>query len=205
MFITVEGGEGAGKTTALSFIEQCIVEAGHRVIRTREPGGTPIAESIREMLLAPREEGVDPTCELLLFFAARAQHLYTHIVPALQRGEWVVCDRFTDSTVAYQGYGRHLGVLKIEQLEQFTQGDIRPDMTFVMDIDPDVGFQRVHHRGAALDRMESETREFHQRVRYGFLERARAYPNRYTIIDASQPLEAVTEPLRASVKTLTNP
>lgn len=203
-FITVEGGEGAGKTTALKTIEQCIIEAGHRVVLTREPGGTPLAEEIRSMLLEPREESVDATCELLLFFAARAQHLYTHVLPSLERGDWVLSDRFTDSTVAYQGYGRDLGVSKIETLEQFTQGDIRPDMTFVLDIDPDIGFERVHQRGAGLDRMESETREFHHRVRQGFLERAQAHPERYCIIDASQSLEVVTGALKASVYDLLN-
>lgn len=203
-FITVEGGEGAGKTTALKTIEQCIIEAGHRVVLTREPGGTPLAEEIRSMLLEPREESVDATCELLLFFAARAQHLYTHVLPSLERGDWVLSDRFTDSTVAYQGYGRDLGVSKIETLEQFTQGDIRPDMTFVLDIDPDIGFERVHQRGAGLDRMESETREFHHRVRQGFLERAQAHPERYCIVDASQSLEAVTGALRVAVNNLLN-
>lgn len=196
MFLTVEGGEGAGKTTALDTIEQYLIEEGHRVITTREPGGTPLAENIRTMLLSPRDEPVDSTCELLLFFAARAQHLYTHVIPSLERGDWVLSDRFTDSTVAYQGYGRDLGVSRIETLEQFTQGDIRPDMTFVLDIDPDIGFERVHQRGAALDRMESETREFHHRVRQGFLERAQAHPERYRIIDASLPLEVVTATLK---------
>ena len=202
--ITLEGGEGAGKTTALNTLERCLEDQGVRVARTREPGGTPLAESVRELLLAPRDEVVDATCELLLFFASRAQHLYTHILPALARGDWVLCDRFTDSTVAYQGYGRDLGVAKIEQLEQFTQGDVRPDMTFVLDVDPEIGLMRARGRGVALDRMESEAMGFHRRVRQGFLERAQAHPERYCIIDASQSLKTVTESLKSAVVTLTH-
>lgn len=201
-FITVEGGEGAGKTTALDTLQAAIEAAGHTVVRTREPGGTPLAEQIREMLLQPREESVDPTCELLLFFAARAQHVESLIRPQLEQGVWVLCDRFTDSTVAYQGYGRELGVERIEALEQYTLGGFHPDQTIVLDIDPLVGRERALSRGAGQDRMEAEALAFHQRVREGFLERAQAHPERYRTIDASQSLESVTEALRGLVGQL---
>lgn len=201
-FITVEGGEGGGKTTALNELEATLTAQGLSVARTREPGGTPLAESIRELLLAPRDESVDPTCELLLFFAARAQHVNRHIRPLLEQGTWVLCDRFTDSTVAYQGYGRELGVERIEELEQYTLGDFRPDLTIILDIDPVIGSERVLSRGMGKDRMEAEELSFHQRVREGFLERAHTHPERYCIIDASRPLEDVTVALRTAVASL---
>jgi len=189
-FVTVEGGEGVGKSTNIAFVRDYLARHGVAVHCTREPGGTPLAESLRELLLAPRAETVDPDCELLLVFAARAQHLNSAIRPRLARGEWVLCDRFTDATYAYQGGGRGLDIAHIATLEALVQGDLRPDLTLLLDVPVDVGLQRAHRRGA-LDRFEQEQLDFFQRVRDAYLARAAAEPERFRIIDASQPLDAV--------------
>lgn len=189
-FITIEGTEGVGKSTNIEFIRQWLESRGIELIQTREPGGTPFAEDVRHLLLAVRDELVDETAELLLMFAARSQHLNTLIKPALARGAWVLCDRFTDSTYAYQGGGRGVDVEKIAALETFVQGALRPDMTFVLDIDVSVGLERASKR-AALDRFESEKVEFFERVRSVFLARAEQAPERYRVIDAGQPLSGV--------------
>lgn len=189
-FITIEGTEGVGKSTNIEFIRQWLESRGIELIQTREPGGTPFAEDVRHLLLAVRDELVDETAELLLMFAARSQHLNTLIKPALARGAWVLCDRFTDSTYAYQGGGRGVDVEKIAALETFVQGALRPDMTFVLDIDVSVGIERASKR-AALDRFESEKVEFFERVRSVFLARAEQAPERYRVIDAGQPLSGV--------------
>lgn len=189
-FITIEGTEGVGKSTNIEFIRQWLESRGIELIQTREPGGTPFAEDVRHLLLAVRDELVDETAELLLMFAARSQHLNTLIKPALARGAWVLCDRFTDSTYAYQGGGRGVDVEKIAALETFVQGALRPDMTFVLDIDVSVGLERASKR-AALDRFESEKVEFFERVRSVFLARAGQAPERYRVIDAGQSLSGV--------------
>ncbi|MBU2884146.1 dTMP kinase [Gilvimarinus agarilyticus] len=189
-FITVEGTEGVGKSTNLAFVKQWIEAEGHGVLVSREPGGTPLAEEVRELLLAQRSEPVDPAAELLLVFAARAQHLNQVIVPALNRGEWVLCDRFTDATFAYQGGGRGLDTQLISALEQQVQGDLRPDLTIVLDIEPEVGLARAAAR-AELDRFEREDIAFFNRVRQGYQQRIEQAPERYVQIDAGQPLEAV--------------
>ncbi|WP_020210568.1 dTMP kinase [Gilvimarinus chinensis] len=189
-FITIEGTEGVGKSTNLVFVQRWIEAAGHKVTVTREPGGTPLAEQVRELLLAKRDESVDPTAELLLVFAARAQHLNRVIKPALARGEWVLCDRFTDATFAYQGSGRGLDTQLIANLEQQVQGDVRPDLTLVLDIEPEVGLARASAR-AELDRFEQESLAFFQRVRQGYRQRIKAAPERYALIDAGQTLDAV--------------
>lgn len=189
-FITIEGTEGVGKSTNIEFIRQWLESRGIELIQTREPGGTPFAEDVRHLLLAVRDELVDETAELLLMFAARSQHLNTLIKPALARGAWVLCDRFTDSTYAYQGGGRGVDVEKIAALETFVQGALRPDMTFVLDIDVSVGLERASKR-AALDRFESEKVEFFERVRSVFLARAEQAPERYRVIDAGQSLSGV--------------
>lgn len=198
-FITIEGGEGAGKSTNIDFVIEWLENKGVPVLHTREPGGTPIAESIRELILAPRDELVDPTAELLLMFAARAQHLHQKILPAIEQGTWVVCDRFTDATYAYQGYGRELGVGNIEILESLVQGDVRPDLVLVLDIDPNIGLERARKRGE-LDRIEQEKIDFFERVRSGYLNRAKAFPDRYAVIDASQPLPDVLNAVEAVLK-----
>jgi len=195
-FITVEGGEGVGKSTNLDFLKGLLEARGICFHSTREPGGTPLAEAIRELLLAPRHESVDPDCELLLVFAARAQHLNTHIVPQLERGDWVLCDRFTDATFAYQGGGRGLDLQHIRQLECLVQGDLRPDLTLLLDVPVEVGLQRARQRGA-LDRFEQEQLAFFERVRQAYLDRAAAEPQRFRIIDAGQPLLQVQAQISA--------
>ncbi|HSX84296.1 MAG TPA: dTMP kinase [Cellvibrio sp.] len=189
-FITIEGTEGVGKSTNLAYVHEWLTTRGVDVVVTREPGGTPLAEEIRTLLLAKREESVDETAELLLVFAARAQHLQQVIKPALARGAWVLCDRFTDATYAYQGGGRGLDVATIAQLEQLVQGDLRPDLTLVLDIDVELGLQRARER-AALDRFESEAAAFFERVRQTYRRLAETAPERYAVVDAGQTLQAV--------------
>jgi len=195
-FITIEGTEGVGKSTNIAFIQQWLSSRGIELVMTREPGGTPLAEEIRELLLSKREEVVDETAELLLMFAARAQHLNTVIKPALARGAWVLSDRFTDATYAYQGGGRGIDKAKILQLEQLVQGQLRPDLTLVLDIDVAQGLERANRRGA-LDRFEEEEISFFERVRAAYRERAEADPGRYRVVDAGLPLEQVQAQIAA--------
>lgn len=189
-FLTIEGTEGVGKSTNLAFVRDWLQAKGIEVIVTREPGGTPLAEEIRSLLLAKRDESVDATTELLLVFAARAQHLAQVIQPALARGAWVLSDRFTDATFAYQGGGRGLSTEIIMQLEQLVQGDLRPDLTLILDIDVELGLNRARQRGE-LDRFESETMAFFERVRCAYRARAEQAPSRYALVDAGQELVAV--------------
>ncbi len=202
LFITFEGAEGVGKSTQIGLAADYLRARGLDVVVTREPGGTPMAESIREVLLAPRTEPVHETTELLLMFAARAQHLHSLIEPSLAAGRWVLCDRFTDATFAYQGGGRGVSVDRIAQLESLVQGALRPDRILLLDAPVEVGLARARHRGE-LDRFEREAAAFFDRVRQMYLRRAAADPGRYHIIDAAQPLEAVstdvTDRLRAVI------
>jgi dTMP kinase len=191
-FITFEGTEGVGKSTQLTNAASTLDQMGVDYILTREPGGTPMAESIRELLLAPRDEPVNEITELLLMFAARAQHLHTRILPALERGHWVLCDRFTDATFAYQGGGRGVPEERIALLETLVQGDIRPDHVIVLDAPVDTGMARARKRGE-LDRFEQEDLDFFQRIRDAYLARATAQPARYHVIDAARPLAEVSE------------
>lgn len=190
-FLTLEGSEGVGKSTNLRFIAEHLAAAGVNCVVTREPGGTPLAEEIRSLLLAPREERVAPSTELLLMFAARAQHLETVIRPALARGDWVLCDRFTDATWAYQGGGRGLDTAPIAWLENYVQGTLRPDCVFLLDIDVATGLARARSRAGGGDRFESEQLAFFERVRAAYLARAKQDPPRYRVIDAGQRLDAV--------------
>ena len=191
-FITVEGTEGVGKTTNIQCIASWLDKRGIAYISTREPGGTALGEKIRDLLLDKDNTGMAASAELLLMFAARAQHLEEKIIPALAAGTWVLCDRFTDATYAYQGFGRGLNCEHIEQLEALVQGDLHPDFTLILDIDPELGMSRVRARGE-LDRFESEALEFFDRVRAGYRERANANPSRYCLVDASSPLAVVQE------------
>lgn len=191
-FITLEGGEGVGKSTNLAFIESYLRQKNIPVVVTREPGGTPLAESIRALVLEKREESMHSLTELLLVFAARAQHLNRVIIPALTRGEWVLCDRFTDATYAYQGGGRGLSKKIISELENLVQGELRPDITLLLDVDIDTGLQRAEER-AELDRFESEQRQFFEQVRKAYLELAANNPQRYRIVDASRSLAEVQQ------------
>ena len=189
-FITIEGGEGAGKSTAQAFLARRLEAVGLSVMLTREPGGTPLAEELRQALLNPEGEAPVEMTELLLLFAARAQHIARVIAPALERNEWVICDRFIDATYAYQGAARGMPVSVIEQLEKMVQGELRPHQVILLDLPPEVGLERARARGA-LDRFERESIEFYERVRGGYLERVQQSPSQYAVIDASQDLEAV--------------
>ena len=189
-FITVEGLEGAGESTNLKIVGDFLAEEGIDFVSTREPGGTLYGEQMRELLLAHFDEKLDANAELLLVFAARAQHLAQKIIPALERGEWVLCDRFTDATYAYQGAGRGLGVERVAKLESFVQAELRPDLTLILDLPIEVGMQRVDERGER-DRFESEQRQFFEKVRAAYLNRAEESPHRYAVIDTAQTREAV--------------
>ena len=199
-FITLEGSEGVGKSTNLLFILQWLQAHGYNPLMTREPGGTPMAEQIRELLLSKREEEVSEKAELLLMFAARAQHLEQKILPALARGTCVVSDRFTDATYAYQGYARGLDLDWIVQLESLVQGVVRPDLTILLDLPTEIAQQRVTQRGTS-DRFEQEKKAFFERVRQGYLIRAEAEPERFAVIDAGQPLEQVQQDIADLLQT----
>ena len=190
LFITLEGPEGAGKSTNRDYLAACLKAHGVDVLLTREPGGTPLAERIRDLLLAPCDEPMAADTELLLMFAARAQHLQEVIRPALARGAVVLCDRFTDATYAYQGGGRGLSFERIAVLETFVQGDLRPDLTLVFGLPVEVGLSRAAARGR-LDRFEQEERAFFEAVRATYLQRAAAAPSRYRVLDAGQTLAEV--------------
>lgn len=202
-FITVEGGEGVGKSTNIDFLSGLIEKAGIEVVRTREPGGTPTAERIRGLLLEHGDEPLPDTAELLLFFAARSLHVTNTIRPALAAGKWVVCDRFTDASRAYQGNGRGLDMERINTLARWVQEGLEPDVTLLLDAPAAIGMGRAEQRGAT-DRLESEQISFYERVRDGYLSLARAEPTRFEIIDASQPLTAVKADIGQVLRRLLN-
>lgn len=189
-FITVEGIEGVGKSTNIEFLSALIEKKGFSVVLTREPGGTPMAERIREMLLEHGDEPLPDIAESLLFFASRSLHINNMIRPALEAGKWVVCDRFTDASRAYQGYGRGLGLEKINRMAEWVHGDLQPDLTLLLDAPADVGKERAEKRGET-DRLDAEEAAFYQRVRDGYLSLAAAEPERFAVIDASRDLQQV--------------
>ena len=197
-FITLEGGEGVGKSSNLAFIRQYLEAADKTVVVTREPGGTPLGEQVRALLLDSRFDGMSADAELLLMFAARAEHLARVIRPALAEGKWVLCDRFTDATYAYQGGGRGIAEQRIAALETWAQGALRPDLTLLLDVPVEVGMARAGRRGEA-DRFEREELAFFERVRHTYLDRARRFPERYRVIDAGQALDAVQDQLRRTL------
>ena len=198
-FITVEGSEGVGKSSNIAYLERLLVARGRRVVVTREPGGTALGEQIRTLLLGHQDEGICITAELLLMFAARAQHLHALIEPALRSGACVVCDRFTDATYAYQGGGRGVAREPIAVLEHLVHGSLQPDLTFVLDLPVEVGLERAGRRGAP-DRFESEHIAFFGRVRRAYLERAAREPERIRVIDASGPLDQVQDRIRREME-----
>ncbi len=200
-FITLEGIEGVGKTTNLNYVRAKLEERGIEVVVTREPGGTPLGEQIRELLLTPREESIADMAELLLVFAARAQHLNSVITPALARGAWVLCDRFTDATFAYQGGGRQLDAAPVALLEQLVQGNCRPNLTLLLDLPVETGLARARARGKP-DRIEGEQQAFFERVRAAYLEKARQEPDRITVIDAAPALEEVQKSIDIALERL---
>ncbi|KAB7627612.1 dTMP kinase [Alkalilimnicola sp. S0819] len=189
-FITLEGLEGAGKTSCLGFVRQQLAAHGIAPLETREPGGTPLGEAVRELLLAETYTGMAAEAEALLMFAARAEHLDKCIRPALAQGRWVLCDRFTEASLAYQGGGRGLGRERVAALEQWLQGELRPDLTLLLDVPVEQGLARAAKRGA-LDRFEQERLDFFERAREVYLTLARDYPQRIRLIDASRPQEQV--------------
>lgn len=189
-FITIEGGEGAGKSTCINFIREKLASNDIASVLTREPGGTEIGEDIRGILLSHKYSGMAADTELLLMFAARAEHISKVIKPALNKKKWVISDRFTDATYAYQGAGRGISASRIEVVENLVQGELRPNITILLDLPVGVGMGRAGKRGA-LDRFESEEHSFFEAVRKVYLKRAAADPERFRVIDASQPLEDV--------------
>lgn len=200
--ISLEGGEGAGKTSALVAIRELLQARGHEVVLTREPGGTPLAEEIRQVLLSPHEENLGPETELLLMFAARTQHVREVVRPALQRGAYVVTDRFTDSSYAYQVDGRGMDLGLVEELERKVVG-LKPGLTLLLDLDVRVGRARTSGRDLWPDRIESEQDDFFERVRESFRKRALAEPARFRVIDASQaPAQVATAVSDAVVRWL---
>jgi dTMP kinase len=204
LFITVEGGEGVGKSTNMAFVEDYLSRRGVDLVVTREPGGTRLGEDIRELLLQVRDESVSPMTELLLIFAARAQHINERIEPALAAGKWVLCDRFTDATYAYQSGGRGVDMDTVQQLEELVQGGLRPDYTLLLDAPVSVGMARARGRGE-LDRFEQEALDFFERVRETYLQLARGASGRYRLIDASVSLVAVQRQLTEVCQELLPP
>lgn len=195
MFISLEGSEGVGKSTSLNFIEQHIESLGHSVVVTREPGGTPLAEEIRELLLSKRQESVEINTELLLMFAARSQHVEQVIKPALSKGKWVICDRFVDASYAYQGGGRGINLDKIKALDEWCLQGFAPDLTILLDMSVEQGIERTKLRGEA-DRFEVEKMAFFENIRKAYLTRAEIEPDRISVIDASPSIEEVQKNLK---------
>jgi len=199
-FITLEGGEGAGKSTVLAIVQRWLDEAGYDVEVTREPGGTPLGERVRGLLLHEKEIDISADCETLLMFAARAQHLAQVIRPALDAGRTILCDRFTDATYAYQGGGHGVAADRIAALESWVQDTLRPDLTLLFDVPVETGLVRAASRRGTPDRFESRNLDFLQRVRASYLERARREPRRMRVIDASRPLGEVETAVTSALK-----
>lgn len=197
-FITVEGTEGVGKTTNMDYTLSMLKDAGIDVVTTREPGGTELGEEIRALLLGHKHDGMHDDTELMLMFAARAEHIAQVIRPALDNGKWVLCDRFTDATYAYQGGGRGIDLQRIAALEDWVQGDLRPDMTLLLDVPVEIGLERAGKRSAP-DRFEKERHDFFENVRAMYRQRAEQDADRFYIIDASQELEAVQQQLHQAL------
>jgi dTMP kinase len=198
-FITLEGGEGAGKSTQIGLLAEALRAAGKQVLTTREPGGSPGAEEIRKLLVSGGTDRWQPRTEALLHTAARVDHVERVIRPALAKGTWVICDRFADSTLAYQGYGHGLGKEWVEELYRLTFGAFHPDLTLVLDLDLDVGLKRGTAEARGEDRYERMGREFHQRLRQGYQEIARANPDRCLLIDAVGDVDTVQRAIRGAV------
>ena len=198
-FITFEGIDGAGKSTHIAGVAELVRSRGLNVVSTREPGGTPLGEKLRELLL---HEPMHLETEAMLMFAARREHLAEVIEPALARGDWVICDRFSDATFAYQGGGRGLDKAKFAALEQWVHGHLQPDLTFLFDLAPEVASGRITAQGRVLDRFEQERADFHVRVREAYLERAAAAPQRICVINADQPLGVIKNQIEEKFLTI---
>lgn len=200
--IVCDGNNGAGKSSVIRAIEEFLISHHHKVLVTREPGGTRIGEKIRSVVLDPETPELCDTTELLLFAAARAQHLKEKIIPAIEAGTIVVCDRFTPATIAFQHYGRGIPLDLVRSINSFALEGFTPDLNIILDVDPEVGMQRVTSRGEGLDRMEMQKLEFLARAREGFLLQAQASPETFVVVDASQPFEDVSGDVLAVVSAL---
>jgi len=200
-FITLEGIEGVGKSTNLEFVAGMIREAGHDLLVTREPGGTPLAEQLRRIVLHREDEPVPALAELLLMFAGRCLHLENRIRPALAAGTWVLCDRFTDATFAYQGGGRGQPAARIKALEDWVHANLQPDLTILLDAKPEIGLARAEARGDS-DRFEKERLEFFRRVRAAYLARAEQFPSRFTVVNAARSLREVRDDIRKRINNM---
>jgi dTMP kinase len=200
-FVTFEGIEGSGKTTQVRLLSEYLAEKGIAHLVTREPGGTPLADEIRSLLLSPRREPVFPEAELLLYEAARAQHVRSAILPAMASGKAVLCDRFCDATAAYQGFSRGIDGTRIEWLNAFAAAGLVPDLTFLLDIPPEEGLARVSSRGGGRDRLEEESLRFHRSVRQGYLRLCAQEPERFERIDARLPVDDIARGVRTAVST----
>jgi dTMP kinase len=199
IFVTFEGGEGVGKTTQIALLARAFEKEGRRVVVTREPGGSALANRIRSLLLDPKMHGLVPLAELFLYEASRAQHVHDVVAPALAAGRVVICDRFADSTIVYQGAGRKLGAALVASLNQVATGGLKPDLTLLLDLDPRIGLARVGARGI-LDRMEKEKLTFHRALRKGYLALAKKEPRRVKVMDASQSRDQLHESILAAVR-----
>lgn len=205
LFVTLEGGEGAGKTTLIAALEACALALGREVVRTREPGGTEGADQIRALLVTGAADRWTPLSELCLFFAARQDHLERVIRPALAAGKVVLCDRFSDSTRAYQGQAGGSGLAAVDTLDALVVGQTQPDLTLILDIDPEQGLARAAARRGSEMRFESKTLDYHRALRAAYLEIARTYPHRCRVLDASQPPQAVAAAAIAHLDPLLQP
>jgi dTMP kinase len=194
-FITLEGIEGVGKSTQLTFIKNYLTQHKQSIVVTREPGGTPVAEAVRHLVLKQHEEQITPEAELLMLFAGRAQHIAHVVRPALLAGKWVICDRFTDATYAYQGAGRKMSLTQIATLEKWVQKKLQPDCTLLLDAPVKIAMKRIKRRGKA-DRIEAEQAAFFERVRAAYLARAKQFPKRYKVINAAAPLLKVQKQIK---------
>lgn len=194
MFITFEGGEGAGKSTAIKKIVERLQKEGREIVLTREPGGTPIGEEIRSVILDKKNTDMDVRTEALLYAASRRQHIVQKIIPSLKQGKMVLCDRFLDSSLAYQGYARGIGIDKVYEMNQFATEGVEPDLTLFFDLDPEEGLRRIAaNNNREVNRLDVEKLSFHQKVREGFLLLAKKFPHRFVVIDASQNAQKVFE------------
>ena len=194
MFITFEGGEGAGKSTAIKKIVEKLQKEGREIVLTREPGGTPIGEEIRSIILDKKNTDMDVRTEALLYAASRRQHIVQKIIPSLREGKMVLCDRFLDSSLAYQGYARGIGIDKVYEMNQFATEGVEPDLTLFFDLDPEEGLRRIAaNNNREVNRLDVEKLSFHQKVREGFLLLAKKFPHRFVVIDASQNVQKVFE------------
>jgi dTMP kinase len=205
IFITIEGPDGSGKTTIIQMLAENLEREGFEVIATREPGGIEIAEQIRKVILDPDNTEMDSRTEALLYAAARRQHLAEKVRPALEKGKIILCDRFVDSSLAYQGHARGLGIDEVYSINEFAIEDMMPELTLYFDIAPEVGLERINkNKGREVNRLDMEKLDFHQKVREGYLILADRFADRIVKIDASKELEAVYEQAEAKIKSLLN-